>query len=188
MKINILHSTILENSFNAIVAANADLQIILANSSAVELLDVGFDQLIGHRWSDAPVMGIAGEDLVANCIRSAAVYRDRIVAVEVGGVERVMSFNLGPLNGSGAILVFRDVTTARLEEVQPRQVAGWHSGWNSPRFESLPIRRLSQCCRPNTIHQHSERFLNYVLKEIDRMSDHSGPDGDAIAKTDHPGA
>ena len=69
-KINVLHSTILENSFNAIVAASVDLEIILANSRAVGLLDINFDQLIGRRWSDSPVSGIAGEDLVATPLRA----------------------------------------------------------------------------------------------------------------------
>jgi len=178
MKINILHSTILENSFNAIVAANADLQIILANSSAVELLDVGFDQLIGHRWSDAPVMGIAGEDLVANCIRSAAVYRDRIVAVEVGGVERVMSFNLGPLNGSGAILVFRDVTDSkRLEEAEAirdkmESLAGTVAGIAHEIRNPLTSIRTFVSMLPSKYDSPAfrEEISKYVPAEIDRMS------------------
>lgn len=177
-KINVLHSTILENSFNAIVAASVDLEIILANSSAVELLDINFDQLIGRRWSDSPVSGIAGEDLVADSIESATVYRDRMATVKVNGVERVMSFNLGPLDGSGAILVFRDVTDSkRLEEAEAIRdkmdaLAGTVAGIAHEIRNPLTSIRTFISMLPQKYDSPAfrEEISKHVPLEIDRMS------------------
>ncbi len=144
----------------------------------MELLDIDFDQLIGRRWSDSPVSGIAGGDLVANSIESAAVYRDRMATVKVNDVERVMSFNLGPLDGSGAILVFRDVTDSkRLEEAEAIRdkmdaLAGTVAGIAHEIRNPLTSIRTFISMLPQKYDSPAfrEEISKYVPLEIDRMS------------------
>ncbi|MCR4426662.1 MAG: transporter substrate-binding domain-containing protein [Firmicutes bacterium] len=122
-QVNKLQAMILENSFNAIVAIDAESLIVAANASAAEFCGVDVSDLIGRRWADSPLSRFIDSALVCGTLRTGTVHRDREVLADVGGSERVIRFNLGPLaregGANGAILVFRDVTdTKRLEEVE----------------------------------------------------------------------
>lgn len=138
---NLLQTRILENSFNAVVAADSNLKIVAANARAAQMLSVDLAELIGRKWFDSPIGKLVSEGLVRETVQKGVVHRNQEARWRIDGEERVISFNLGPLRqtannddpqhamkpapseGStapaqgkpeaGAVLVFSDITDSK---------------------------------------------------------------------------
>lgn len=116
-QVNALQKLILENSFNAIVALDRHGRVVAGNASAARFCAPQEEELVGRHWKETVLGRFLPEEMFVKASRDGAVCRDREAVVELDGEERVVGFNLGPLDdgagSGGAVLVFRDITDSK---------------------------------------------------------------------------